>query len=320
MSELSDARVQWISEELRYDNLQRRIVAILKEKLRSEGIVPLVVSGRAKGLPNLLKKMLRKGYTYNMITDKAGCRVVVRFRHEVKPVLTLVEGSFNIISKEDKSEALGHNKVGYSGVHYDVALKNPESEMGDIQGLQCEIQVHTLCQSLWAEMDHELSYKPAQPVPEDIRRLIYLLNAQLEIADRSFDAISVEIEKLPGANALKLLQSLERHFYRFTGETFDNELSLQVLENVLSSYAPGERNRIPVIVEEFVETNATTLQFIFNQYQNLANRPLLLFQPESFVLFERLEKDPHTLEEVWTKHYPREELELLGTAWGRPLD
>ena len=320
MSELSDARVRWMSEELRYDNLQKRIVAILKEQLRSEGIVPLAVSGRAKGLPNLLKKMLRKGYTYDMISDKAGCRVVVRFRHEVTPVLELVERSFNILSKEDKSEALGHNKVGYSGVHYDVVLRNPELEMGDIQGLQCEIQIHTLCQSLWAEMDHELSYKPAQPVPEDIRRLIYLLNAQLEIADRSFDVISVEIEKLPGANALKLLQSLERHFYRFTGETFDNELSLQVLENVSSSYAPGERNRIPVIVEEFVEANATTLQFIFNQYKNLANRPLLLFQPESFVLFERLEKDPHTLEEIWTKHYPREELEHLGTAWGRPLD
>jgi ppGpp synthetase/RelA/SpoT-type nucleotidyltranferase len=309
-----------MSEQPTYDKLQKRVVAILRERLRSDGIVPVVVSGRAKNLPNLLKKILKKGYGYDRITDKAGARIIVRFRHEVEPVLTLVESSFNILSKEDKAEALGHNTVGYSGVHYDVVLKNPELEEGAIQALRCEIQVHTLCQSLWAELDHELSYKPAQPVPEDLRRQIYLLNAQLEIADRSFNAISLEIEKLPGSNAMRLLQSLERHFYRFTGETFDNELSLQVLENILVSYAPDEQNKISVIIENFVEANSTALDRIFNEYQNILDRPLLLFQPESFILFERLEKTPHTLEEIWTNHYPREELERLSIAWGKPLD
>jgi ppGpp synthetase/RelA/SpoT-type nucleotidyltranferase len=320
VSDLSDARARWLSEEPKYDKLLKRVVAILKEKLRSEGIIPVVVSGRAKGLPNLLKKILKKGYGYDEITDKAGARVVVRFRHEVEPVRTLVETGFEILNKEDKSEALGYNKVGYSGVHYDVRLKKSELRKSDVQGLQCEIQVHTLCQSLWAELDHELSYKPAQPIPEDLRRQIYLLNAQLEIADRSFNAISVEIGKLPGANAMRLLQNLERHFYRFTGETFDHELSLQVLDNVLSSYAPDEQHKVSAIIEAFVKANSSKLESIFNDYQNIGDRPLLLFQPESFVLFERLESDPHTLEEVWTRHYPREELERMGIAWGKPLD
>jgi len=319
VSDLSDARARWMAEEFKYDKLQKRVVALLKERLRSQGIFSAVVVGRAKGMSNLLKKILKKGYGYDKVTDKAGARVVVKFRHEVDPVLKLVESSFEILTKDDKGETLGHNKVGYSGVHYDVRLAAASEEV-DVRGLQCEIQVHTLCQSLWAEMDHELSYKPAQPIPEDLKRQIYLLNAQLEIADRDFSVISKEILRLPGAYTMGLLQDLERHYYRFTGETFDTALSLQILENVLVSYPPDDRNKISVIIEEFVGANASKLQFVFGDYEKIADRPLLLFQPESFVLFERLERDPHTLEEVWTKYYPREELERLAIAWSRPLD
>jgi ppGpp synthetase/RelA/SpoT-type nucleotidyltranferase len=280
------------------------VVFIIKGKLRSEGIVPVSINGRAKGLPNLLKKMLKKGYSYEKITDKAGVRIVVRFRHEIEAVLKLVESSFRILGKEDKSEALGHNKVGYSGAHYDVLLPESFAEDPDLSDLQCEIQVHTLCQNLWADMDHELSYKPSQPVPEDLRRQIYLLNAQLEIADRSFSVISSEIGKLPGADTMRLLQSLERHFYRFTGEPFDTELSLQVLETILSAYDLGDRTRIPVLIEEFVDKNAETLQLVFETYQNADDRPLMLFQPETFVLLERLEKNQHKLDELWSERYP----------------
>ena len=321
MSHLSADRDRWLSERIKYERLLKRVISILEKKVRSEGIFAHV-SGRTKGTSNLLKKLLKKGYGYNKITDKAGVRVVVRFRHEVESVLKLVEDSFDILSKEDKAEFLGDNKVGYSGVHYDVRLKpHPtEPEDPDIQDLQCEIQVHTLCQSLSAEMDHELSYKPAQPVPEDLRRQIYLLNALLEIADRSFSAISRELAMLPGAYAMGLFQNLERHFYRFTGQGFDPELSQQVLENILLSYNSRELTRVSAIIDEFVEANASRLQSIFDQYENLDDRPLLLFQPESFVLLERLERNPHILEEVWIRRYPRDELERLGIAWGKPLD
>jgi ppGpp synthetase/RelA/SpoT-type nucleotidyltranferase len=320
VSDLSDARSRWLAEESKYDKLQKRVVAILKKQTRSQGIVPLVISGRAKGMPNLLKKILKKGYSYDRITDKAGARIVVRFRHEVEPALRLVESSFDILSKEDKFDTLGHDKVGYSGVHYGVRLAQAEPEEADVRGLQCEIQIHTLCQSLWAEMAHEMSYKPAQPLPEDLLRQVHLLNAQLEIADRSFDAISKETMQLPRAFAMGLLQSLERHFYRFTGERFDSELSLQILDDILMSYDPDDRSRVAFIIEDFVESNSTKLQSIFTDYENIADRPLLLFQPESLVLFERLDRSPHTLEEVWVQRYPREELERLGIAWSKPLD
>jgi ppGpp synthetase/RelA/SpoT-type nucleotidyltranferase len=321
VSDLQAARERWLSERSIYEKLLQRVITTLKQQLRTNGM-SAPVTGRTKDTPNLLKKLLKKGYGYERVTDKAAARVVVQFRNETEGVLRLVENSFDILRKEDKAEALGHNKVGYSGVHYDVRLKTSTLGVDDtsLSELQCEIQVHTLCQNLWADMDHELGYKPSQPIPDDLRRQIYLLNALLEVADRNFTSISREIAKLPGADAMRLLKSLERHFYRFTGETFDPGLSQQILEHIMSSYESTETPRISSIIEHFVEVNESRLQSVFNAYENIDDRPLLLFQPESFVLLERLQTNPHLLEEVWTQRYPRDELERLGVAWGMPLD
>jgi ppGpp synthetase/RelA/SpoT-type nucleotidyltranferase len=319
--DLGAARERWLAEKGSYERLLQRVNEVLEKRLRDEGLVAHI-TGRTKGFANLLKKILKKNYEYENVTDKAAARVIVRFRHEIETVLRVIEESFNILRKEDKADTLGHNTVGYSGIHYDVRLRPESLEEGDIDlgGLQCEIQVHTLCLNLWASMDHELSYKPAVPVPEDLKRQIYLLNALLEIADRSFDSISNEIARLPGAYAMGLLQILEQHFYRFTGETYDAELSRQVIDDIAGVYHPSELERLSSIVEGFVEANTSKLESLFNEYKDIEDRPLFLFQPEAFLILERLDKDPHVLEEVWTRSYPREELERLSVAWGKPLD
>ncbi len=319
--DLRAVRERWLAERGSYERLLGRVQQILEKQLRAKGLVAHV-TGRSKGVANLLKKILKKGYEYEKVTDKAAARVIVRFRHEVETVLRVVEESFEILRKEDKADALVHNIVGYSGIHYDVRLRldSAKPEDIDLRGLQCEIQVHTLCLNLWASMDHELSYKPAVPVPEDLKRQIYLLNALLEIADRSFDSISNEIARLPGAYLMGLLQILEQHFYRFTGETYDRELSRQVVDDLADLYDSDELNRLSSIVEVFVEVNASRLESLFNEYKGIEDRPLFLFQPEAFLILERLDKDAHVLEEVWTRRYPREELERLSVAWGKPLD
>lgn len=266
--------------------------------------------------------MIRKGNSYEEITDKAGTRVVLRFQQEIEPVLQVIEENFNILAKEDKAEQLGYKKVGYQAIHYDVTLRGlaQDADGLDLGGLQCEIQVRTLCQNLWAEMDHQLSYKLAVPVPEDLSRGIYLLNALLEIADRSFSRIRKEIRDLPGAGAMELLQTIEHHFYRLAGESFDPELSQQVIEHITQLYDQEEMSQIHSIIERFVESNSDKLQSIYGQYLKVEDRPLFLFQPEGLLILERLEKDPYALEATWVQKYPREELEQLGIAWGRPLD
>lgn len=321
MVDLRRARELWLSEKPLYRALCQKMAEKLESELRGAGVYAQV-SSRPKETTSLLKKLIRKGYAYERVTDKAGARVVVRFQNEVPTVLEVIEQSFEVLLREDKAEALGHNQVGYQGVHYDVRLKADELQADDarLRDLQCEIQVHTLCQNLWAVMDHELCYKPVLPPPEDIKRQIYLLNALLELADRGFTAIRAGIVGLAGAYAMGLLQILERHFYRLVGEVYDPELSYQLLEHLKPLYKKDELGQVPTLIDRFVEANASKLQVIFDQYRDAEDRPLFLFQPEALLILERLERDPHLLEQAWVQRYPHDELEQLSIAWGTPLD
>lgn len=320
MSDLRGVRAWWLAEQDTYEKLLKSVKTRIEKGLRLGGTFA-ILNVRTKDVSSLLKKTLRKGYGYESVADKAGCRVTVRFQHEVEGILSLIEKSFVIIKKEDKAEGLGDDRVGYSGIHYDIRLKDPSEEerASGLSELQCEIQVHTLCQSLWSDMNHELGYKPSQPIPDTLRRQIFLLNALLEVADGNFNSISLEIGKLPGADIMRLLQSLERQFYRFTGTAFDPELSEQVLNHVIQSYGVDERSRVSAIIDSFVELHAPRLQFMFDQYSAVDDAPVFLFQPESLVLLERIERNPDVLEELWSQRYPEDELARLAVAWGKPL-
>lgn len=318
---LRATRDRWNREKPLYDKLCQRVVDLLKRHLREQAIFAEVM-GRTKDTSSLLKKILKKQCSYEEVTDKAGARVIVRFRHEVNSVCTAIDEGFDVLRKEDKEEGLGHNQVGYLAVHFDIRLKSlpPDNEDAVLTPLPCEIQVHTLCQNLWAFMDHELSYKPVFPTPEEIRRKIYLLNALLEIADRNFDSISAEVAALPGAYAAGTMLSLEKHFYRFTDTEYDPELSQQVLEDLRQLFSSIEIAKMPSIIDNFVAENETKLQSIFEEYRGVDDGPLFLSQPEVLLIFQRLESDPFVLQELWSAHYPHEELERLAIVWGKPLD
>ena len=144
------------------------------ERLCRESGIRAVFSAREKQASSLLKKMIKKRLSYEDVTDKAGARVVVRFQDEVNAVAALVESSFVVYKRDDKIEALPHNEVGYLATHFDVSLSaeqiRPTSGYFSLRELRCEIQIHTVCQNVWAELAHALSYKPELPVPAETKR------------------------------------------------------------------------------------------------------------------------------------------------------
>ncbi len=319
--DLQAGRQRHLREKGSFERLGKVVAEDLSVRMRFEGILAHI-SHRPKDTASLLKKMLRKNYAYDRITDKAGVRVVVRYRDEIDVVSGIVERSYEVIRREDKGEVLGITDVDYQGVHYDVRPKEIPDEIVNAIGsdnARCEIQLHTLCQSLWAQIGHELAYKPPVPIPEELQREIYLLNALLEVADRSFSRIRDTVRQLPGAEAMEIVHHLEKHFYRYAGVTYDRELSVQVLGFLISVY-PGIRlDALIASVDGFVETNHVKLNAVFEEYSKVSDPPLFLFQPEGFLILERLTTDPYVLEEAWVKRYPHEELAQIGIAWGTPL-
>jgi ppGpp synthetase/RelA/SpoT-type nucleotidyltranferase len=134
------------------------------------------------------------------VTDLAGIRVITFFPKTLETVDNTIRLQFNIVEKLDKTQILiKEEKLGYGSIHYLVCLKDDRTnllEYSRFQNLVAEIQVRTILQHAWAEIEHDIQYKSIEIIPSTIRRRFMSLAGMLEIADREFQAIQDEDEKL----------------------------------------------------------------------------------------------------------------------------
>ncbi|RPK29530.1 GTP pyrophosphokinase [Paenibacillus xylanexedens] len=132
------------------------------------------------------------------ITDLAGIRIITFFQKTVAEVDEIIRNEFNVIERSDKSELLDE-KLGYQNIHYLINFKPNRSKLNEytrFNELIAEIQVRTIMQHAWAEIEHDIQYKSEVAIPKSIKRRFTDLAGLLEIADREFQSIQDEDERL----------------------------------------------------------------------------------------------------------------------------
>ena len=314
MTDLREAGKQWIEEKPLYEKFVRFLKEDIEGKLKRCGIYA-DVQGRSKGVDSLLKKLLLRDETYEGLSDKAGLRIVVRFRSEIPEVEKVISDNYGILKREDKTAELEVDRFGYQGLHLDIKLAST-SEMAETFGtLKAEVQVRTKSQHLWSELDHELAYKTNIALPDDIRRRLFILVALLEMADREFESVNRDIGQLPNASALRLLLVLEAQFYKVNPTSYSKELSVEVIKALSPLYSTNE-GLFKTHFEDFYTKKAKELEVVFREAQG---RSLFLSQPEVLMVFDLLDRDPYRLADEWGKYFPLSELEELARIWGKPL-
>lgn len=140
--------------------------------------------------------------SYNIsdhITDIVGLRVVCLYETDIELVRKAIKDNFKVLSVTDKTKALldSDNKFGYKGLHLDVQLKGDRSKLPEYKNfsdIQFEIQIRSIVQDAWSEVDHRLKYK--KQIPETLQRRIVRLAALFELADQEFIFIRDETSKL----------------------------------------------------------------------------------------------------------------------------
>ena len=126
------------------------------------------------------------------LTDLLGIRVICAFLEDLKTVEDQISKLFNVIEIERKGADRTFSEFGYESIHFLIEIPEEFRANKDSvpEGLVCEIQVRTILQDAWAEVEHELVYKSEfSPFDLPLRRKLASLNASLSLSDIIFQEI-----------------------------------------------------------------------------------------------------------------------------------
>jgi len=140
------------------------------------------------------------------LTDMMGIRIICAFLEDLTVVLDELPPLFTIKEIERKGSTQNFKEFGYESIHVLVAIpedcipKDPEyAGLSLPSEAVCEIQIRTILQDAWAEVEHELIYKSEfSPFDLPLRRKLASMNASLSLADIIFQEIRDYQKKLQG--------------------------------------------------------------------------------------------------------------------------
>ena len=261
----------------KYAEIRHLITNELKERI--EQIVTQlysnpVVSGRIKNFSSYFDKylqQLKSGAKKPKISDLMGIRIICPFIEDLSVAENLISKNFNIIEIERK----GHytfKEFGYESTHLLVTIpKDIIKKHGNPGTKIAEIQIRTILQDAWAEVEHELVYKAEfSPFDEPMRRKLAAVNASLSLADIIFQEIrshqrkySRELEKRRESFFNKIEESTddllfsEEHEKKAEIPIFDPGIGLLSLDStsiddlLVNALTAHNKNRFGEAIEQY---------------------------------------------------------------------
>lgn len=175
------------------------VLAELTQRFRpwlDEAHLHPTLKSRVKSFGSWFDKVLRKirhGVSPEQVQvhDVLGLRIVCPFLEDVRRIEDLIHSHFEVLEEEKKGAPKSFKEFGYDSTHFLVALP-PDlvDQLALSDAPPCEIQVRTILQDAWAEVEHELIYKSKfLPFDQPLKRKMAALNANLTLSDIIFQEI-----------------------------------------------------------------------------------------------------------------------------------
>lgn len=269
------------SKALRLRNLIEDFFS-LNTKLQKEHL-PIIhtIKSRLKSEESLRDKLQRKneeGKTItnenftNEITDLVGVRILhlhlEQFKHIHEEILSQIEnGEWELFenpkaySWDDEAislyQSLGINtqkKDQYTSVHYVVRIKN-----NDPNPIYCEIQVRTLFEEIWGEIDHTINYPhktSSVACTEQLKNLSKMIMTGRSMVDSIFRSHTEYIESLQVniitekdlADSLYSETALADKYFSMANE--DNNLLKIILNLKVHNWYTSQNPAIELLLEQ----------------------------------------------------------------------
>ena len=179
-----------------YKSFNSKVYSTIKELIDDSNIQIHNISSRVKERKSLLEKIESKNGKYNNlldITDISGIRVITYFDNDVDTIAKLVEKEFEIdIPNSVDKRNVAADKFGYMSVHYVAGLSKSRLDLTEnkkYEKLKFELQIRSILQHSWAEIEHDLGYKGEFTIPQFSKRSFHRIAALLETADIEFSRL-----------------------------------------------------------------------------------------------------------------------------------
>ena len=243
-----------------YTQMADAIPEKLEEFFAEAGIIVAAVEHRVKTEESLAGKLRRKGGKYRDIfdiTDLVGIRVITFYIDDVDKVASVLERLFEIDWENsiDKRKVHEIDSFGYLSLHYicripESSYKDPEHP--EINKIRFEVQMRTILQHAWANMNHDTGYKSGVEIPKVYLRNLSRLAGMLELVDDEFSRIRRELSDYR-RQVQKLVASGNLSEVQLDGDSFRSYLQIGPFDSLTKRIASINQAEIqPVDLSAFL--------------------------------------------------------------------
>lgn len=229
-----------------FQEVSEQVYNNLKKTLSDAGLILAAIEYRVKTEDSLAGKLELKGSKYASlkdITDIIGLRVITFYTDDVDKVASAVERMFTIdwANSIDKRKAHEIDSFGYLSLHYICSMPDFPYRF--------EIQMRTILQHAWANMNHDTGYKSGVEVPRRYFRNMSRLAGMLELIDDEFSKIRSELtDYRRKVQALVASGNLDE--VALDGDAFRSYLNLKPFANLnkrIASVNQAEIQEVPLM-------------------------------------------------------------------------
>jgi ppGpp synthetase/RelA/SpoT-type nucleotidyltranferase len=173
-----------------FEEAESKVISLLKHTFKDAGLHVASVESRIKTERSLAGKLERKGQKYKSladITDVLGIRVITYYIDDVDKIATAIERMFEVDWENsiDKRKIHTIDSFGYVSLHYVCSMEGFPYRF--------EVQMRTVLQHAWANLDHDTGYKSGVEIPKRYLRSMSRLAGMLELIDEEFSKIRSEL-------------------------------------------------------------------------------------------------------------------------------
>ena len=230
----------------RFREVEQEVKEKLKRTLAEAGLLVAAIESRVKAADSLAGKLELKGHKYNSLadlTDILGLRVITFYIDDVDKVASAVERLFTIDWENtvDKRKIHEIDSFGYLSLHYICSVPGFPYRF--------EIQMRTLLQHAWANMDHDTGYKSGVEIPKRYLRNMSRLAGMLELVDDEFSKIRIELTDYR-RRVQALVRSGNLDEVPVDGDTFRSYLELGPFDQLnkrIASMNQAEIQEVPLM-------------------------------------------------------------------------